>query len=130
MSTFQPPNSSELSKQVQQLVSIAPRFNDTHSCCTDTTQTILATSNINLNAMSLQQYFSSISWENVCLNIVGGTASVLDCAPDNCTRIVSPGSLRQHGDFCWIDLGLIKGVEDTYRWQVQHVEFVNIGATL
>lgn len=115
---------------MQQLVNIAPRSNDALPFCIDTSQAILATTNINLNATSMQQYFSSISWENVCLNIVGGTANIHDCGPDNCTRIVSPGSLRQHGDFCWIDLGLVKYVGDTYRWQVQHVEFVNIRATV
>jgi len=117
----------ELSRQVQQLLELAPETKNTDiSFTTDHSQTILVTTNVNLATIPMADYVSSLTDTNVCLNLVGGTAQTIDCAPDGSIRVVSPGSLRQHGDFCCIDLGLMEDDVGAFRWQVHQVEFDNI----
>jgi hypothetical protein len=114
--------SPELSRQVQEILALAPRPSDEVSFCSDVSQAILVSTNIDFETTRVMDY-SAVLGPQVCLNIIGGTARILDCAPG--ARIVSPGSLRRNGDFCWIDLGLVEE-NGAYRWQVQHVEFDNI----
>lgn len=134
--SFTKNNSPELSRQIQELLALAPRPNDEVLFASDVSQAILVSTNLDFEAIPAVDDYSALLRPQICLNILGGTTRRLDISPGGTTtttttRMVSPGSLRQNGDFCWIDLGLVK--DDThdgaYRWQVQHVEFDTIQPT-